>query len=299
MQSTKHHSTTTQLAIKAISATCSVVVSHSIHAPFKRIGIIMVTQHANPQLNDKNRYSSSLDVVLRLPREQGWLSFWRGNVPAIIRAIPTLGLNFGLRDYFRHLFSVDAKSGWKNFIGGVIAGGSAGAAALWVTYPLQIARTRMAADIGQNKAGREYTHFTSCIADIYRRDGIKGIYRGFVLSAIGYFLYRGVYFGIYDWLKPIIREKYGESFAHSYLSGWLSTFMSTALVYPVDAVRFRLMMQTGRDNTMYLNARQCAAAVWRSEGVKGFYRGAGYNCFFLSFSGAALLALYDKFQSLF
>ena len=82
------------------------------------------------------------------------------------------------------------------------------------------------------------------------------------------------------------------------MAGWIATFAGTSLLYPVEAVRFRLMMQTGRNNEQYFNARQSIRSIYAAEGLKGFYRGAGYNCFFLSFSGAALLALYDKFQSL-
>ena len=33
--------------------------------------------------------------------------------------------------------------------------------------------------------------------------GIQGLYRGFVISAVGIFIYRGFYVGLYDSLKPI------------------------------------------------------------------------------------------------
>lgn len=35
-------------------------------------------------------------------------------------------------------------------------------------------------------------------------DGISGLYRGFGVSIMGISLYRGMYFGIYDTMKPII-----------------------------------------------------------------------------------------------
>ena len=47
--------------------------------------------------------------------------------------------------------------------------------------------------------------------DVYRKtlatDGIQGLYRGFVISAVGIFIYRGFYFGLYDSLKPILLPK--------------------------------------------------------------------------------------------
>jgi solute carrier family 25 (adenine nucleotide translocator) protein 4/5/6/31 len=103
MQTSSDNTSLSQLALKVLSASCSVAISHTLHAPLKRIGIILITQHANHQINKQNMYKSALDVLIRIPKEQGWLSFWRGNLPAILRAIPTLGLNFTLRDYYRQL----------------------------------------------------------------------------------------------------------------------------------------------------------------------------------------------------
>ena len=49
------------------------------------------------------------------------------------------------------------------------------------------------------------------LIDVYRKtlatDGIQGLYRGFVISAVGIFIYRGFYFGLYDSLKPILLPK--------------------------------------------------------------------------------------------
>jgi solute carrier family 25 (mitochondrial adenine nucleotide translocator), member 4/5/6/31 len=35
-------------------------------------------------------------------------------------------------------------------------------------------------------------------------DGISGLYRGFSVSIVGITLYRGLYFGIYDTMKPLV-----------------------------------------------------------------------------------------------
>ena len=37
-----------------------------------------------------------------------------------------------------------------------------------------------------------------------KSDGIQGLYRGFTISAVGIFIYRGMYFGLYDTLKPLL-----------------------------------------------------------------------------------------------
>ncbi len=49
------------------------------------------------------------------------------------------------------------------------------------------------------------------LVDVYRKtlqsDGIVGLYRGFVVSCVWYCYYRGIYFGLYDTLKPMMLGK--------------------------------------------------------------------------------------------
>ena len=44
------------------------------------------------------------------------------------------------------------------------------------------------------------------LVDVYKQtlasDGIAGLYRGFVISCVGIVIYRGLYFGVYDSIKP-------------------------------------------------------------------------------------------------
>lgn len=46
------------------------------------------------------------------------------------------------------------------------------------------------------------------LVDVYRKtistDGIAGLYRGFTISCVGIIVYRGLYFGMYDSIKPVL-----------------------------------------------------------------------------------------------
>ena len=46
------------------------------------------------------------------------------------------------------------------------------------------------------------------LLDVYRKtlasDGVAGLYRGFTISCVGIIVYRGLYFGMYDSLKPVL-----------------------------------------------------------------------------------------------
>lgn len=86
------------------------------------------------------------------------------------------------------------------------SGGAAGATSLAFVYSLDYARTRLANDNKSAKKGgtREFNG----LVDVYRKtiasDGIAGLYRGFVISCVGIVVYRGLYFGMYDSIKPVL-----------------------------------------------------------------------------------------------
>lgn len=85
-----------------------------------------------------------LDVFVRIPKETGFLSFWRGNFANVIRYFPTQALNFAFKDKFKTLFlgNVPEDAFWRQFAGNLAAGGAAGATSLLFVYPLDFARTR-------------------------------------------------------------------------------------------------------------------------------------------------------------
>lgn len=86
------------------------------------------------------------------------------------------------------------------------SGSAAGATTSLFLYHLDYARTRLGTDARHGGVnGRQ--QFRGLL-DVYRKtlssDGLVGLYRGFGVSIIGITLYRGMYFGIYDTLKPIV-----------------------------------------------------------------------------------------------
>ena len=86
-------------------------------------------------------------------KEQGFASFWRGNLANVVRYFPTQALNFSFKDFYKRVFNPfnPKKEPVKFFIGNCASGGAAGATSLCFVYPLDFARTRLAADVGSGK----------------------------------------------------------------------------------------------------------------------------------------------------
>merc|ERR1711951_139216 len=107
------------------------------------------------------------------------------------------------------------------FTKNIFSGGAAGAMSLCFVYSLDYARTRLAND--NKSAGKGGERQFNGLIDVYRKtlasDGIQGLYRGFVISAVGIFIYRGFYFGLYDTLKPMLLGA-DAGVTLSFLLGW-------------------------------------------------------------------------------
>ena len=76
----------------------------------------------------------------------------------MIRYIPTTGANFALKNQYKKLTPKTEDPKLK-LIGNIISGGAAGATSLFLAYPLDVARTRMALDIGGSGQEREFRSF--------------------------------------------------------------------------------------------------------------------------------------------
>jgi len=223
---------------------------------------------------------------------------WRGNLANVIRYFPTQALNFAFKDYFKRTFgySKEKDGYWKWFGGNLASGGAAGACSLLFVYSLDFARTRLANDNKSAKKGGE-RQFNGLV-DVYRKtmatDGVAGLYRGFVISCVGIVVYRGLYFGMYDSLKPALPANLKDNFFASFLLGWSITIGAGLASYPLDTIRRRMMMTSG-EAVKYRSSMHCAQEIVSKEGMSSLFKGAGANIL-RAVAGAGVLAGYDQLQ---
>lgn len=282
----------------------SAAVSKTVVAPIERVKMLIQTQDTIPEIKSGQveRYSGMINCFKRVAGEQGMYSFWRGNMANVIRYFPTQAFNFAFKDYFKKIFpKYDQKKEFgKFFLTNVLSGGTAGAMSLFIVYPLDFARTRLASDIGKG-ADREFTGLINCLGKIYKQTGLFSLYKGFGVSVTGIIVYRGSYFGLYDSGKAVIFKNEKDA---NILLKWAvaQTVTITAGIcsYPFDTVRRRMMMMSGRkakEDIQYKNTIDCWAKILKNEGIKGFFKGAWANVI-RGAGGALVLVFYDELQKL-
>jgi len=277
-------------------------VSKTAVAPIERVKLLLQVQAASKQISAENAYKGMVDCFVRIPKEQGVLAFWRGNLANVIRYFPTQALNFAFKDKYKQIFlgGVDKKTQfWRFFAGNLASGGAAGATSLCFVYPLDFARTRLAADIGKSGAAREFNGLGDCLVKIFKSDGLGGLYKGFGVSVQGIIIYRAAFFGLYDTAKGMLPDPKSAGLLVSWAIAQCVTTVSGIISYPFDTVRRRLMMQSGRKGgeIMYTGTLDCWRKIASQEGTGAFFKGAFSNIL-RGTGGALVLVLYDEIKVL-
>ncbi|CAD5234476.1 unnamed protein product [Bursaphelenchus xylophilus] len=274
------------------------VVAKTIIAPVERVKLILQLQNAQSTIEVSKRYRGMVDCFVRVPREQGFLSFWRGNWSNILRASSQESLGMAFKEIFKK-YLVTKDSDYTKFVAGnFMAGGLSGCATFCFIYPLDFSRTRLAIDMGKDASSREFNGLMDCLMKIGKHDGFFGLYRGFLPSLQYIFLYRATYYGLFDTLKVVAVDaglaKHNDlSFSLAFAIAQYTAIMAAMLSYPLDTVRRRLMMQAGKKVHAYNGTLDCAKKIYRAEGWRSFYNGAFVNA--IRGVGAALvLALYNE-----
>ena len=65
------------------------------------------------------------------------------------------------------------------------SGGATGATSLCSVYPLEFAHTHLVAAVGKAGAERQFKCLDDCLANVYKSDGVKGLYEDFHVSVQG------------------------------------------------------------------------------------------------------------------
>ncbi|KAJ5215523.1 mitochondrial carrier [Penicillium cinerascens] len=287
-------------AVDFLMGGVSAAISKTVAAPIERIKLMIQNQDEMLKAGRLDRkYNGIGDCFKRTVAAEGVVSLWRGNTANVIRYFPTQALNFAFRDTYKSMFAYkkerDGYTKWM--MGNLASGGAAGATSLLFVYSLDYARTRLANDAKSAKGAGE-RQFNGLV-DVYRKtiatDGIVGLYRGFGPSVFGIIVYRGLYFGMYDSLKPVLLVGALEgNFLASFLLGWIVTTAAGVASYPLDTIRRRMMMASG-EAVKYKSSMDAAYQIVAAEGVKSLFKGAGANIL-RGVASAGVLSIYDQVQ---
>jgi len=157
-----------------------------------------------------------------------------------------------------------------------IAGASAGAAATTATYPLDLLRTRFAAQ----GTDRVYHSLKAAIREIAVNEGPKGFFQGLGAGVGQIIPYMGFFFATYEALRiPLggLQLPFGSGDA---TAGIMASVLAKTGVFPLDLIRKRLQVQgptrskyVHKNIPIYRGVFKTMRHIVNAEGVRGLYRG--------------------------
>ncbi|XP_058988234.1 mitochondrial coenzyme A transporter SLC25A42 [Musca domestica] len=234
----------------------------------------------NFQINKSVRYSLN-GAILFLKQtyaKEGVLALWRGNSATMARIVPYAAIQFTAHEQWRKILSVD-KDGTDTKARRFIAGSLAGITSQSLTYPLDLARARMA--VTDKYTG--YKTLRQVFVKIWIEEGPRTLYRGYWATVLGVIPYAGTSFFTYETLKREYTEMTGNSKLNTLTSlafGAAAGAVGQTSSYPLDIVRRRMqtMGVTKDGHNKYPSIFVTLKTIYREEGIKnGFYKGLSMN----------------------
>jgi solute carrier family 25 thiamine pyrophosphate transporter 19 len=224
-------------------------------------------------------YKGTIGTFRQILREESITGLWKGNIPAELLYLTYGSVQFSAYSYISHVLeTIPPPYTLPDSATNFISGAAGGAAATTATYPLDLLRTRFAA---QGKE-RVYKSILDSVRHIAQHEGATGFFRGLGAGVSQIVPYMGLFFASYENLKPIMASSplplpLGSSDA---VAGVVASVLSKTAVYPLDTTRKRLQVQgpnrakyVHRNIPTYTGVIMTLQHIWKHEGRRGMYRG--------------------------
>jgi hypothetical protein len=295
--------------------------------PLDRIRMLAQTGHGgdtpsslsstNPT-KGKKHHRGVVELYRAILREEGILGLWAGNGANLLRVFPSKAIIFSSNDGYKSLLMLHNSNRLLRLVGltthpdddsimlvdsnksppppawvSFVAGGLSGMTATLVTYPLDLARGRIAGTMKlTHQPQKEYAGILRTMTLTVRDEGIGALWRGALPTLIGAMPYEGIKFGTVGLLEVHVLPIYlqyvvGDSHDDNISSvtplqkmcmGGVGGMMAGLITYPNDTVRRLLQLQGSRaTNVVYTGYWDCVRQTYQKEGISRFFRGFGIN----------------------
>lgn len=180
---------------------------------------------------------------------------------------------------------------WRPFV----YGGSASIVAEFGTFPIDTTKTRLQIQgqkIDPQHVELRYSGMVDCFVKTSRQEGVKALYCGIWPAVVRQATYGTIKFGTYYTLKKAVMARRADPTAeHLATNTACAAFaggLSSAIANPTDVLKVR--MQVGSEKR---NIARCVVGIYRSEGLRGLWRGTGPTSQRAALIAAVELPTYD------
>ncbi|RZF43034.1 hypothetical protein LSTR_LSTR001212 [Laodelphax striatellus] len=227
------------------------------------------------------KYHGMVDALLKISRQEGVAALYSGIYPAVLRQATYGTIKFGIYYSLKKMLEREGEVGGGvgvNVCCAVVAGIVSSA----IANPTDVLKVRM-----QVLGGRDGASLVSCFLDVYRHEGITGLWRGVGPTAQRAAVIAAVELPVYDFCKQQLLPVFGDRITNHFVSSFIASLGSAVASTPIDVIRTRLMndrrltktlaSSSANGNTLvirnYSGSMDCLIQTVRNEGPLALYRG--------------------------
>ncbi|WVZ06276.1 hypothetical protein V8G54_019622 [Vigna mungo] len=246
-------------------------------APLARLTILFQVQGMHFDMAALSK-PSIWGEASRIVNEEGFRAFWKGNLVTIAHRLPYSAVNFYAYERYKNLLHIYLGENHRgntsadlfvHFVGGGLSGITSATA----TYPLDLVRTRLAAQ----RSSIYYRGISHAFNTICREEGFLGLYKGLGATLLGVGPNIAISFSVYEGLRSFWQSRRPDdsTVMVSLACGSLSGVASSTATFPLDLVRRRMQLEGagGRARVYNTSLYGTFKHIVQNEGLRGLYSG--------------------------
>lgn len=277
-----------------------------IEYPFDTVKVRLQSQPEHLPL----RYTGPLDCFRQSFQADGLRGLYRGiSAPMTGAAVETSCLFFSYR-IIQDALRATVYPGVEHLPFGVLllSGAASGSVTSLALTPIELIKCRM--QVPAESFGQQPKPL-ALIADVFRREGLIGFWRGQLGTLIRETGGSAAWFGGYEGVSSLFRSynqthssKSGDSLPvyQQMIAGATAGISYNFLFYPADTIKSRLQTEdvslrpAGSQRQTFWSVSR---ALWKQQGLKGMYRGCGITCARSAPSSAFIFSVYEGLRQFF
>lgn len=245
------------------------------------------------------RYSGLRNAVLQIFKTEGVKGLYRGVTPNVLGSGGAWGCYFF---FYNNIKTWIQGGNTKKPLGPsmhMVAAADAGILTLVMTNPFWVVKTRLCLQYNDDKfltESQRYRGVVDAMQKIYRTEGIRGLYKGFVPGMFGV-SHGAIQFMVYEEMKTRYNKQKNTAIDSKLTTmeyiffAAVSKLIAAASTYPYQVVRARLQDH----HHDYKGTYHCTATIWRSEGIRGFYKGLSPYLIHVTPNICLVIVIYETF----
>lgn len=221
--------------------------------------------HIKTLMQVNNNKISFFKIIDGIYKSDNKLQIYNGLKPSLLRHSIYTMTRINTYEYLRD--SMKTKDNTINIYSKFMIGGFSGGIAQLIASPCDLIKVRYITNSKQNIS----TTIPKTICEIYKRNGIRGLWKGVVPNVSRAVLVNFGELATYDHSKQFIKKTLSmkDNTPLHVLSSICSGFVASLCCTPADVIKSR-MMQT---NSPYNGLSDCLIKTIRLEGVHSLYKG--------------------------